>query len=189
MTKKISKPLLVLMSLLLVFTFSLNSASANSNDPDYQEKYDALNKSGFYNPETHKILLSEEKAKSYYDFDDEELKEIKNRLENLTEEEINTILDLNGIDPDELNADVDVDGAHANWVWLIPIAIGMVLAGGIIFSALYFSHKEKMTLINKCYAKGGNPKVSSNDKAGLKGTTKSGDAQKAGGYKFECKKK
>ncbi len=162
------------------------SAKGQSGKGDFQEKYAALEQSGFYNPETHEILLSEEIAKSHYDFTDQELADIKNRLANLTDSEVDMILDFNGIDVDEIEAGADT--AHANWIWLIPVGIGIIVAGGIIFSALYFSHQEKMTLINRCYDKGGNPRVSSQDKAGLKGTTNSGEAQQAGGYKFECVK-
>ncbi|MFA1739998.1 hypothetical protein [Lysinibacillus fusiformis] len=61
---------------------------------------------------------------------------------------------------------------NANIVWFVPIVVGaIIVAGGIIFSALYFSHKEKMTLIDKCYANGGYPEIDSKDKAGAKGTT------------------
>lgn len=181
------KPFLAVIAFALVFTVSLNSTSASNNDdPNFDAKYNALEKSGFYNPETHELLLSEEIAKSYYNFSDEELNEIKDRLASLTDEEINKILEFNGINPNDVEA--DPNGAHANWFWLIPVGIGIIVAGGIIFSAMYFSHKEKMTLINRCYDKNGNPKVSSNDKAGLKGKTDSGAAERAGGYKFECVK-
>lgn len=182
----LTRPFLILLTIVLAFTVSLNTVSATSVDPDFKDKYNALEKSGFYNPETNKILLSEETAKSYYDFSNEELNVIKTHLANLTDKEISNILELNNIDPDAIDANTET--AHANWVWLIPVGIGLILAGGIIFSAMYFSHKEKMTLINKCYDKGGSPKVSSKDKAGLNGTTNSGAAEQAGGYKFECVK-
>ena len=72
---------------------------------------------------------------------------------------------------------------------MIPVVVGIVVAGAIIFAALYFSHKEKLDLNTKCADRKGYAKIDNRDKAGLKGTTSGGEAQKAGGYKFECIKK
>jgi len=162
-------------------------SSAQATESDTQKKVDAINKSSFYNVETNEIMLSKDLAKSFYDFSDSELKEIEDKFRNLTQGEIDYILKLSNVDLDEI--DVDENVAHANWVWVIPVVAGIIVAGGIIFSALYFSHKEKQNLINKCYKQKGKPVIDSRDSAGLKGTTKSGSAKKAGGYKFECKKK
>ncbi|UZM97002.1 hypothetical protein OL548_16930 [Lysinibacillus sp. MHQ-1] len=67
--------------------------------------------------------------------------------------------------------------------------VQLLLLVVLSFLPFTFLIKKKMTLIDKCYANGGYPEIDSKDKAGAKGTTDGGAATKAGGYKFECKKK
>lgn len=73
-------------------------------------------------------------------------------------------------------------------IWGGVAALGILAGGGLIFYAMYSSHEEKQTLINRCYDKGGNPVVDSRDSAGVEGTTDSGAAKHSGGYRFECQK-
>lgn len=60
-----------------------------------------------------------------------------------------------------------------------------LIGSALIFSSIYFNHKEKTELIDKCYEKNGTPSVESADKADVSGTTKSASAKSNGGYKFE----
>ncbi|WP_052059801.1 hypothetical protein [Lysinibacillus fusiformis] len=185
MFKKMFK-LVPLLILTLVFS-AIASPIAQANE--VAAKDDAINNSTYYSVKTHEIVLFEEEALSLNPYlENQELNYVKNYLENLSDEEIDEILIQNGYNLDDIKIDTEL--GHANIVWFVPIVVGaIIVAGGIIFSALYFSHKEKMTLIDKCYANGGYPEIDSKDKAGAKGTTDGGAATKAGGYKFECKKK
>lgn len=69
------------------------------------------------------------------------------------------------------------------------MALKGILAGGeAIFYAMYSSYAEKQMLIDPCYDNGGTPVIDSRDSSGVEGTTDSGAAKHAGGYRFECQK-
>lgn len=186
MTKnKCLKFILSIFSVILIFSTLVASPT---NAQEQISKTDAINSSTYYSIKDNKVVLNEQQAlEKNSSLTSHEIQSVKNQLNNLTETEINKILIDNGYDLNEIKLTNTQDG-HANWIWLIPVVTGIVVAGGIIFSAMYFSHKEKMALINKCYSHKGRPVIDSRDKAGAKGTTNSGSASKAGGYKFECKK-
>ena len=108
-----------------------------------------------------------------------------------TDEEIDKVLLQNGYDLKETKVSGE-DVATTNVapvVWLSGAAIATLVTGALIFSAMYFNHKEKQNLIDKCYENDGYPEVDSRNEAGVEGTTDSAAADHAGGYKFECKKR
>ncbi|WP_411346251.1 hypothetical protein ACE3MZ_09815 [Paenibacillus sp. WLX1005] len=155
--------------------------------PDLEQKQTALSESLVYQQDTGTIVINQVKAKQLYSFSEQELKGYTTFLNSLTPEETNDLLQAYGVDVSTTNA---TDGnvvtpQIAPIIWIGIIAIG-VIAGGVIFSALYFNHQQKMTLINRCYDEGGTPKIDSRDQSGLNGTTNSGAAEGANGYKFEC---
>lgn len=189
MRKILSKHFLFIMSVSLVFAMLLsNSASAASLDSDYEAKVDAINKSGFYNPETNKMVVSRELAKSFYNFSESELDAIQTNADNLTQEQIEYILAISGVDLD--NLDININSAHANWLWLIPVILGIIVVGGLIFMGLYFNHSEKIYFGTMCMQQyNGSVKLDSRDSAGWSGTTSSAKAEAANGYSLECIKK
>ena len=155
--------------------------------PDLESKQAALSESLVYQSNTGKIVINQVKAKQLYSFSEQELKGYSAFLSSLTPDETHDLLKAYGVDvstatPTEGNV---VTPQIAPIIWIGIIAIG-VIAGGVIFSALYFNHQQKMTLINRCYDEGGTPKIDSRDQSGLNGTTNSGAAEGANGYKFEC---
>lgn len=154
-----------------------------------EDKNDAITSSTYYSIKTHEIVLNEQEVLSKdSSITNQEIDQVKQILEALTDEEIDEILVQNGYSLETLK--IDTDSAHANIVWYVPvIIIGLLVAGALIFSALYFNHKEKMNFVNKCYDHSGYPQIDSRDKAGLNGTTNSGEAAAAGGYTLECRKK
>ena len=98
MKKKLFKPFLTFLAFILVFSFSTSFAAANTIDPDEQEKITALDNSSFYNVKTNEVIFSRDIAKSYYDFTEEELDAIEEEYSQLTQDQIDLILDINGID-------------------------------------------------------------------------------------------
>lgn len=184
---KTSRFMVALMIFALVFSglatpISKSEAAGNSTD--------AISQSTYYSVKEHKIVLNEQEVLSINPaVETQYIEEVKTRLAALTNEEVDQILLANGFVLEEVKIDTDL--AHANIVWYIPVLIGMAIlaTGALIFTALYFNHKEKTNLINKCYANGGYPVIDSRDKSGVKGTTNSGSAKAANGYKFECRKK
>src|SRR5699024_12695194 len=66
--------------------------------------------------------------------------------------------------------------------------MSILTGGGLIFYAMYTTHSEKQSLIDQCYDNGGTPVIDSRNSSGVEGTTDSGAAKTAGGYRFECQK-
>jgi len=106
----------------------------------------------------------------------------------LSPKDIEEIVLDNGYDVGTLNVDPDLGHASAI-TWVAVVLVAVLITGALIFTALYFSHKQKMNFINRCYNNRGYPKIDSRDKGGVKGTTNSGSASVAGGYKMECRKR
>ncbi|MBK3497204.1 hypothetical protein JFL43_20715 [Viridibacillus sp. YIM B01967] len=185
MKKSFGKLLPLLIMVLLFSTFFSPITKAN----ELSTKEDAINNSTYYSIKTHEIVLNEKQALDLNpNIEQAELDMVKQAIEKLSDAEIDTLLINNGYDLDEIK--IDTDFGHANIAWFVPIIIGIILVvGAIFFSTLYFSHEEKMSLINQCYANNGYPVIDSRDEAGVNGTTDSGSANQAGGYKFECKQR
>lgn len=186
MLKKSMKSIVLAIALLL----ALNSLFAPmASAQTVADKDEAISTSTYYSVKKHEIVLNKQEALSKNpNLTNQEIQEVRKVLKSLSSEDIDQILVDNGYSLDEVKIDPEL--AHANIVWFVPvIIIGILAAGAIIFTAKYFNHKEKTNLINKCYANGGYPVVDSRDSSGIKGTTSSGSASNAGGYKFECKKK
>lgn len=112
-------------------------------------------------------------------------------LETLSDEQIDEVLLDNGMNPDEVRHTVEPGTSlriAPAIIWGGVAILGILAGGGLIFYAMYTSHAEKQNLINRCYDNGGAPVIDSRDSAGVEGTTDSGAAQRAGGYRFECQK-
>lgn len=190
--KKHASYVLSLMALMLVFT-SLVSPQVQAEKQ--QDKTAALADSMYYNPQSDEILLNEAQAQQKSsEVTGEDIDLVKDGLNDLSQEEIDQALVDSGYTLDEVKAE-DTELATANALPAIPIAwkvslaiIGMLGAGALIFTALYFNHQEKMSLIDQCYANDGYPVVDSGDSAGVSGTTDEREAEANGGYNFECRK-
>ncbi|MBA9028843.1 chromosome partitioning protein ParB [Peribacillus huizhouensis] len=175
---------------LLVFALIFSSLlTPVTNAQEAERKNEAIANSTYYSVKKHEIVLNEQEALSANpNITKKEINEVNKFLKSLTGEDIDQILVTNGYSLEDVKIDSDL--AHANIVWFVPVIIIALLAtGALIFTAMYFNHTEKQNLINKCYANGGYPVVDSRDSSGVKGTTNSGAAKAANGYKFECKKK
>lgn len=160
------------------------------------DKVDALADSVYYNAQSEEILLNESEAlEKNPNVTQVEIDAVKENLNELSKEQIDSALVDSGYDLDEVKAeDTELAAASAAPLaipiaWKVGIAIiGLLGAGALIFTALYFNHQEKQSLIDQCYANDGYPKVDSGDSAGIGGTTDSGEAEANGGYSFECRK-
>ncbi len=158
------------------------------NIPDLKEKEAALGQALTYDNTTGKIILQKEIALQKYAFNETDLNGYSSFLKELTPEQTKELLTAYGIDihtQDSPKTSGGISVQIAPIIWIGIIAIG-VIAGGVIFTALYFNHQQKMTLINRCYDEGGSPRLDSRDSSGMNGTTNSGAASAANGYKFEC---
>ncbi|WP_458119966.1 hypothetical protein [Paenibacillus sp. Z6-24] len=218
MTQKVNRYFIPFLAMVLAFTSAFSSyahAEVQKNDvnqqaldraksaaamseqereeafgsiPDLAKKEAALSESLEYSARTGKIAINQVKAKQLYNFSDQEIKGYAAFLDSLTPDETKELLTAYGVDVSAADTgNGEITPQIAPIIWIGIIAIG-VIAGGVIFTALYFNHQQKMTLINRCYDEGGTPKIDSRDSSGLNGTTSSGAAEGANGYKFECVK-
>ncbi|MGM0876786.1 MAG: chromosome partitioning protein ParB [Bacillota bacterium] len=181
---------LKLITVLLVFALIFSSLlTPVTNAQALESKNEAIANSTYYSVKNHEIVLNEiEALSSNPNLEMKDFKEVKKFLKSLTDEDIDQILVANGYSLEEVKIDLDL--AHANIVWFVPvIIIAILVTGALIFTALYFNHTEKQNLINKCYANKGYPVIDSRDSSGVNGTTNSGAAKAANGYKFECRKR
>ncbi|MDO5032127.1 chromosome partitioning protein ParB [Corynebacterium sp.] len=179
-----------------------NDAAAASTNNDsaavvIDADADALAGALAFDPATQKIIVDEAALdENGVDLTASEIASINAELAQLEQSEVERALEESGQDPEKVAAPEMEEGiglraapAVIPIAWKVGIAIiGILTAGALIFTAKYFSHKEKMTLINKCYDNSGYPVVDSRDKGGVEGTTDSAKANSAGGYKFECRK-
>ncbi len=95
----------------------------------------------------------------------------------------------NGYDLEDVKVG-DIESAHANIVWFVPVIIAaIVVSGTLIFTGMYFNYKEKQNLVNQCYKHKGTPVIDSRDKSGLKGKPNGGSSSSTKNYKFKCVKK
>lgn len=144
----------------------------------------------FYDPSSDKVRLDESRI-DYRRVNQAEIDQVRTGLENLTDQQINQVLADNNYDPATLRKSDD-SGASVRIapavIWGGVAILGILAGGGLIFYAMYTSHEEKQNLINQCYDNGGRPVIDSRDSAGIEGTTNSGAAEQAGGYRFECQK-
>jgi hypothetical protein len=171
------------------FVVFSNLSTPITNAQYVADKNEAIGTSTYYSIKTQRIALNEQEAlKKNPDITQQELIEVNKFLNALSAEEIDEIVLDNGYDVETLKVDPDLGHASAI-TWVAVVIVGILVVGALIFTALYFNHKQKMNFINKCYANKGYPKVDSRDKGGIKGTTNSGSASAAGGYKMECRKR
>ena len=178
------------MIVLIVFAVLASSLfSPVANAQATEDVNEAIAKSTYYSVKDHEIVLNKKEAlEKNPSVTKRDIREVEKFLRALTDEDIDQILLDNGYSLEEVKVDSNL--AHANIAWFVPVIIIAILAAGaLIFTALYFNHKEKTNLINKCYANNGYPVIDSRDKSGVSGTTNSGSAKAANGYKFECRKR
>lgn len=190
MGNRILKKLKFLISVLvfvLLFSTSLTPLSKAQASGD---KNDALANATYYSVKTHEILLNEEEAlASNPNLESKEIEGVKSYLAALTSKDIDQILVDNGYDLEDVKVG-DIESAHANIVWFVPVIIAaIVVSGTLIFSGMYFSYKEKQNLVNQCYKHKGTPVIDSRDKSGLKGKPNGGSSSSTKNYKFKCVKK
>lgn len=184
--QKMTKLIVIILAFVLTFSSLFTPIS---NAQTIADKNEAIATSTYYSVKKHEILLNEQEALSKNpNLTNQELNQVNKYLKSLSDEDIDEILIENGYSLEEVKIDPSL--GHANIVWYVPvIIIGILVTGALIFTAKYFSHKEKMNLIDKCYDNGGYPVVDSRDRSGVNGTTSSAGAKSAGGYKFECRKR
>lgn len=169
-----------------MFTFVLNPGVSLAKDSQTlvfsEEGLEALDKSVYVNLETRTVHLDKEKALHYYRFTDEELNQIQQTLDNLTEEEIEQI-----IIHSTANSDGGAEPRVASIIVWVSIAILAIFTSiALYFSSKYMTHKEKQTLINRCYDIGGRPVIDSGDTGGLGGAPEKAWWKISNTYTFEC---
>ncbi|CCE54339.1 MAG: chromosome partitioning protein ParB [Corynebacterium sp.] len=165
------------------------AAQAQESDPDVQGPM-ALAEAVYYDEGADEFRLNEAKI----DHDRVTAAEIdtaESELAGLSDEQIDQVIADNGYDPEQMrqpdSTQITPQIAPAI-IWGGVALIGILTGGGLIFYAMYTSHAEKQNLIDQCYDNGGSPVIDSRDSSGVEGTTDSGAAKHAGGYRFECQK-
>lgn len=144
----------------------------------------------YYDAEADELRLSEDQI-DYSRVTESEVDQARSGLANLSDDEVNQILDENGYDS-EVNRLSDNSGVSFRIapavIWGGVALLGILTGGGLIFYSTYTTHQEKKELIDKCHENGGNPVIDSRDNTGLEGSPDSFSASKEGGYRFECQK-
>ncbi|MBC9874334.1 hypothetical protein [Macrococcoides bohemicum] len=178
----------ILMFLSIMFVIC-NIITPVSNAATIDSKEEALQESTYYSIKDNKIVLNKDEAlDNNSNLTRNELNSVEVMYDSFSDKDIDKILVDNGYDLDEVKID-DTDLGHANIVWFVPvIIIGILVAGTLIFSGMYFNYKEKKNLVDKCYSHGGRARIDSRDKNGIKGGVSSATADRIGGYKFDCVK-
>lgn len=152
-----------------------------------------ISNSIYFVPQTGQLTVNELQVRNVFtgvELDDDVFSQARAQLASLDDEEVDRLLIQSGYNPAEVRVENDQATASvAPIIWIAGIAIAALTTGALIWVSKYYSHKEKMRLIDQCYANGGYPEVDSRDKGGVKGTTKSGEARSAGGYNFKCRKR
>lgn len=173
----------------LIATGVVPAAQADEPNPEIHGPL-VLANATIYDPSSDEIRIDRSKV-DHTQVSDATLNKVETGLKTVPDETVNEVLKDNGLDPEETrnqgDSDVSIRIAPAI-IWGGAAIPGIIAGGGLIFYAMYTTHEEKMQLVNRCYDEGGTPVVSSQDSAGVEGTTDSGAAQKAGGYRFECQK-
>lgn len=164
-------------------------AQAQEIDSDVQSPA-ALVEAVYFDSDADEFRLNE--AKIDHDrVTTEEIDEVESELSDLSDEEIDQVIAENGYDPDQVrepNPSGVTPMIAPAVIWGGVALIGILTGGGLIFYAMYTTHSEKQSLIDQCYDNGGTPVIDSRDSSGVEGTTDSGAAKTAGGYRFECQK-
>lgn len=177
---------------LLASTLAVTQATAVEAKEVSGEIDDVISQSVYFVPQTGELSVNEQQVRDAYpdvQIEESVFTDVRSQLKALSDDEVDNLLVENGYDPAEVRvADGEATANAAPIVWLVVGGIAALGAGALIFTSMYFSHKEKTELINRCYETGGNPVVDSRDQAGVSGQTKSDEAQADGGYKFECRK-
>ena len=181
--KKILSLICILLMVLTTFTSGVGLANDNSENLVFSaEGLKAIEKSVYVNTQSRTAHIDEEKALDYYEFTAEELQYIQDTLDNLTDDQIQIMIDYS-----------QVNSKGGSQIQVAPIIIwgGIALIGIFTGAALYFSskymtHQEKMSLINQCYAVGGTPSIESGDEGGLYGAPKKAWWKLSNTYDFEC---
>lgn len=146
------------------------------------EAVDALEQSIFVNTMTNTAHIDQAKALQYYDFTDKELTTLQHQLDQLTEDEVTEIVNYTLANSGEEAQTRSVSLI----IWVGVIVIGIVTSLALYFSSKYITHKEKMTLIDRCYDAGGTPIIDSADVGGLNGAPEKAWWKISSTYKFEC---
>lgn len=150
----------------------------------------ALVEAVYFDSDTDEFRLNEDKI-DHNRVTAEEIDQAESELADLTDDEIDQVITENGHDPEQIrepNTSGITPMVAPVIIWGGVALIGILTGGGLIFYAMYTTHAEKQNLIDQCYGNGGTPVIDSRDSSGVEGTTDSGAAKTAGGYRFECQK-
>lgn len=154
------------------------------SDLNISEKEKGILNGVYYDTSIGELIFEEEEGKEFYDFNSNEISDIENKLAKIPKENIESVIKNSS----DMDSEPGIQPQIAPLIWGGIAVVGILVGGGLIFSSMYFSHKEKTQLIDRCYDEGGTPDVESKDSAGVSGKTNSGAAKQNGGYKFECVK-
>lgn len=167
-----------------VFTSGVLAESNSGNLVFGTEGLEALDKSVYVDMQSRTAHVDKEKAMSYYNFTDEELNSVQVTLDNLTDDQIQEMINYaqftseDGIQPRVAPA----------IIWGGIAILGIFTGAALYFSSKYMTYKEKQNLINRCYDMGGTPSIESGDTGGLHGAPKKAWWKISNQYTFECVK-
>lgn len=179
----------VLSGALVASTIATPVASADELDEQIRGPL-TLADAMYYDAHSDQIRLDEGRI-DHDRVTNDEIQRVEAGLEKLTDEQIDAVLADNDLDPDQTRQSDDSGVSFRIApviIWGGVAILGILTGGGLIFYAIYTTHEEKKQLIDKCYSNGGTPAIDSKDSSGVEGTTDSGAAKHAGGYRFECQK-
>lgn len=144
----------------------------------------ALDKSVYVDLTTNSAHVDKEKALYHYNFTDHQLNAVQSKLDNLTDEEIESMVNYS-----LSNSGDDLQTRVAPLiVWGGIAALGIFSGAALYFSSKYMNHLEKQNLINRCYDVGGTPSLDSGDTGGMGGAPKKAWWKISNSYSFECVK-
>ncbi|SEH46800.1 hypothetical protein SAMN05192559_101614 [Halobacillus karajensis] len=185
--KKLKKITIMLLSVLMLsFAFNAGMISAESTDKivfEDAEALEALNESVYVHTQERAAYLNKEKALSLYDFTKEEMNMVETELHNLTDQQIQEMINY---------AQANNDGVQIMVapliVWGGIAALGIFAGTALYFSSKYMNYKEKQNLVNRCYDVGGTPSLDSGDNGGIHSAPKKAWWKISNTYSFECVK-
>jgi len=185
MKKKIK--ILSIMCTILMFHLMLQPSTSFAQDEAFvfnDEALKALDQSVYVNMATKTAHIDREKALKHYDFTDEELNMIQNELDNLSDDDIEKMVNFA-----TYKHDGDVQPRNVSLiVWVSIAALGIITGTALHFSLQYMTYKEKQNLIDQCYDIGGTPKIDSGDVGGINGEPEKAWWKISNTYTFECVK-
>ncbi|WYP27555.1 hypothetical protein NSQ54_05440 [Alkalihalobacillus sp. FSL W8-0930] len=176
----------VMSAVLLVASliFPTGQASAASSEEPLQfppEALEALESSVYVDTQSRTAHIDQEKALELYSFTDEEFTLIQERLDQLSDDQIQEM--INYATPD--SGDISTQVAPAI-IWGGIAVIGIFTGAALYFSSKYMTHQEKQNLINRCYDMGGSPSIDSGDVGGMGGEPQKAWWKMSNEYSFEC---